>query len=398
MPNPSTLQLPSRGGGLRQGGFTATSRQEFIADISLTTPNTVYQLPTNGGLIPNDRYIFALILTFEGRMTNPASNGPTGVLADAPWSLIENITVQGYHRVRAQNEPFINIRGVDLYNLLRCYNPSLCYCEPNDSTLVKAGIYVPNLSVAASATNDIRFTLYLPFYPLNLPIGQQLGYLLDAPNYDRLQLSVTFSDQKSVFSGQTTQPTFSAYGSASGSPRLRVEGQFALGGSGVFGYVPGRVWRYFVENTTGDITGTVTNSRQYNVPRGNRIRSVMIKTGTKSTGVTAGNNAYSSYSDTVFTNIKFQRGLNKSIRFYPSFYSIKFETQQSYGSVSAVGHALIDFAQRGRINEALDTVGLIAGPSGDTDVFIQADVAGGSNMASLFLVEELRNIPRYLTR
>jgi len=374
-------------------GFSATSRQEFIADISLTATNTVYMLPTNGGLIPNDRFMYDLSLTFEGRMTNASSNNPTGTQADAPFSLIDTITVTGYHRVRGQSEPFVNLRGADLYNLNRLYTSHIPYVVPNSAG---APTFTVSLSTSANATNDIRFTLNLPFTPLQIPIQRQLGWLLDAPNYDTLKLTVQFSDDKSVFTGQTSASTFSAFGSASGNPRVRVHGKFALGGNAIFGYVPGRVWRYFQENTSGDIVNTVTSSRQYNIPRGNKIRGVLIKTGVKSTAATAGNNVYNTLSDSIFTNIKIQRGLNKTIRFYQDFFAIKGEVAHAYAMYAAQGYALVDFVLRGNLGEALDTVGLVAGPSGDTDLYVQADITGASNQAALFLVEELRGIPQKL--
>lgn len=376
--------------------LSASSRQEFIADISLTTVDTTYTLPTNGGLIPNDRFMYSLWLTFEGRITNAASNNPTGVQADAPFSLIEQINVSGYHRVRGQNEPFIQIRGSDLYNLMRMMSGQIPYVVPNSQG---APVFTVSLATGANLTNDIRFGLQLPFIPWRIPIMAQTDWLLDAPNYDRLQLQVSFSDDQSVFTyGTRTAGTFSAFGSASGNPRIRVDGQFALLNNNAFGFIPGRIWRYFQENTSGDITGsgTITNSRQYNIPRGNKIRNILLKTGVKSTAVTAGFNAYNTLSDTIFTNIKVQRGLNKSVRFYEDYFKLQNETAMSYGVYPRSGYALIDFAQRGMLSEALDTVGLVAGPSGDTDLYVQADVAGAANQGALFLVEELRGIARRL--
>ncbi len=376
--------------------FTASSRLEQIADISLTTVDTLYTLPTNGGLIPNDRFMYALTLTYEGRIANAGSNNPTGVLADAPFSLIELITVSGFHRVRSANEPFINIRGADLYNLIRIMSGQIPYVVPNSAG---APTFTVSLSTTASANNDIRFMLMLPFTPMRLPLNSQTGWLLDAPNYDQLKLQVSYSDDNSVFTyGTRGAPTFTAFGSASGSPRLRVAGQFALLNQSALGFIPARTWRYFQENTSGDITGsgTITGSRQYNIPRGNRVRAILLKTGVKGTAVTAGFNAYNTLSDTIFTNIKVQRGLNKTIRFFPDYYHIQQETAHSYGVFPRSGYALIDFAQRGRLEEALDTVGMVAGPSGDTDLFIQADVAGAANQGALFLIEELRGIPRKL--
>lgn len=375
--------------------FTASSRQEFISDIQLSTVNTLYNLPTNGGLLPNDRFMFALPMTFEGRLTNAGSNNPTGVQADAPFSLIDTIQVGGYHRVRGQNEPFINIRGVDLYNFNRMMSGHIPYVVPNSQG---APVFTVSLSTSANGTNDIRFTLFLPFTPLRIPLKDKAGWLLDAPNYDQLKLAVTFADDQSVFTyGTRTAGTFSAFGSATGNPRLRVDGQFALLNAASFGFIPARPWRYYQELTDSNWTSTTNNARLYNIPRGNKIRNILIKTGVKSTAVNSGNNVYNTTSDTILVNIKVQRGLNKSIRYYEDFYRIKTETERSYGVFPAPGYCLMDFAQNGVLSEALDTVGLVAGPSGDTDLYVQADTTGAANQAGLFMVEELRGIPRRLT-
>jgi hypothetical protein len=376
----------------KRGGFTATSRQEFIADISLSATNTQFMLPNNGGLIPNDRYMYGMWLIFEGRATNNVALAATGVRADAPFSLIQNVTISGYHRVRGQNEQFINLRGVDLYNLNRVYQNAVPYTEPANGWPQ----FVPQISMVGGDTNDIRIAYYIPFAPLRIPVNSQLGWLLDAPNYDRLQLQVTFGDGTAMFTGgvSAANVTFSQFGSATGAPRLRVMGQFALGGQSIFGYIPARTWRYFTEVTGSQLTTTATNQRLYNIPRGNKIRGLLLKTGTKSTDATAGIDVYDSYSDDILANVLIQRGLNKSIRIYPDYRSMKYEIQQSYGMYPQTGYALIDFAQRGRLAEALDTVGLVAGPSGDTDLYIQGDVTGAGNQAFLALVEELRGIPR----
>ena len=378
----------------RRGGFTATSRPEFISDISLNATNTQFMLPNNGGLIPNDRFMYGMWLIFEGRATNNVALGATGVRADAPYSLISNVTIQGYHRVRGQSEQFINVRGVDLFNLNRGYWNAVPFTAPSNGWPT----FTPQLSIVGGDTNDIRFALYIPFTPMRIPVNTQMGWLLDAPNYDRLQLQITFADGTALFTGGVAagNVTWTAFGSNAGSPRVRVIGQFALGGTSVYGYVPARTWRYFQEITGSLMTTTATNVRLYNIPRGNKIRNIMIKTGVKATDATAGIDVYNTVSDDVLLNVLIQRGLNKSIRIYPDQRTIKYDVQQAYGMYTADGYQLIDFAQRGRLAEALNTVGLVAGPSGDTDLYVQADVTGVANQAALFLIEELRNIPRSL--
>ncbi len=371
-------------------GITTVSRQELIGNISLANTNAAATLNNGGGLLPADRWYKGLWLTFAGRMTNPGANGPTGVLADAPFSLIQNVQVSGYHRLRGANEVFINMRGVDLYNLNRIYSMSVPAMEPASTGYPT---FTPSLSVTASATNDIRFSIYVPFTPLNIPIDSQFGYMLDAPNYDRLTLTVQFSDAKSVFTGQTVQPTFTAYGSNSGSPSINVTGEFVLGGNNLIGFVPARTWRYFQESTTGDIVAASTsNSRLFNLPRGNYIRGVMVKTGIKAATVTGGNDAYLSYSDTVLSTLQVFRGTNRVIRSFVDFKTIK-EANQFDGMYPQTGYAMIDFVRNWQLGESLDTTGLVAGATGDVDVYLQANITGGAATAALFAVEELRGKP-----
>src|SRR6266567_8055543 len=191
------------------------TRFESIADIPLNDVNKTYFMPTNGGLIPNDRYLHSLRLQLEGRITLPGSAAPTSPTADSQtvFSLIESIIVEGYHRPRGAREQFINVRGSDLMQLNRIYLSGLD--APMDTVF--------DLSAAVSGL-DFRGIMHLPFVPLNMPAQTQMNHLLDAPNYEALTLSVRFADDKNLASGGTTPSTFTAYGSSSGSPRLRIGG------------------------------------------------------------------------------------------------------------------------------------------------------------------------------
>lgn len=356
------------------------SRPEWIADIPWS-PDTILMLPTQGSNIPNDRYLYALLLQFEGRFTQPSSGNATGTQADGPISIIDSVIVQGFSRTRGSNEQFINVRAADLY----------------EETLEKTGRapYISGvLNTGASATSDIRFLLPIIFPPMGIAPAQQMGYVLDAPNYDRLQLQILAADVASIFTGQTGVISTSAYGSSTGTARIRVSGIFIQAGASQFqGFMPGRVWRYFHENTSSQLTSTSTQVALENVSVGNYLRSIMCKTGIKSTSVTAGFNAYNSLSDTILQNIKLTRGINKQIQFLADFFSLKEATGQYYKITPSKGYGLIDWAPRGTLATTFNTVNLVAGPTGDTSVQVVSDVIGASNQAALFQYEELRGLP-----
>lgn len=359
--------------------LTALARMEYIDAISFSE-NTVQTLPTNGGLLPNDRFLHSLMLEFRGRLTMPASNGPTGVNADGHAAIFERITIEGYHRIRRQQEKLFDLRGADAELFQRLYLPS---------SLIKTPA---SISTTASATNDIVCQVLVPFVPLRVNPQAQAAYLLDAPNYESLKLTVQYGDYKNVVSGGTTAATWSAYGSASGSPTVRVYGAFAINTNRFAGFVPGRIFRYFQEITGSVPTTTATGVRFFDVPRGFDIRTILLKTGTKAT-VTAGNNSFATLTD-FLTDLRFNVGLGKYIRRYLDGNANYADVAQSYNlSARLTGVNLFDFAQNGHLQDALNTRPYISGPTGNVDVYLSADIAGSANQAILALIEEMRYRP-----
>lgn len=356
-----------------------TNRHEWIQDIQLPTNAVQYNLPTLGGNLPSDRFIHTLYLQFQGRLTNPATGNPTAVLADAPYSLIEEIRIGGYHKVRGQQEEFIRLRGADLRELTKIYQGSAPLSTPSGA-----------LATAANATNDIRFVVAVPFAPMWLPVSQQLPYILDAPNYDNLRLTVIYGDTNSVFSGQTAPCVFSAYGASTGTPIVAVSADFAMSPNLFRGYVPARVYRTYQEVTSSVVTTGGTAQRLFNLPKGYKFRAGLIKAGIKATGTTGGFNAYASLSNSVLTNIQINRGLNRYLRFFRDQYSLLNVNNSAFKIFPDTGYGLIDFVTQGDASAVLDTSTWISGPTGDTDFFFQADVLGAANQAVLIVQEEWR--------
>jgi hypothetical protein len=129
--------------------LTTFARMEYIDSITFGE-NTTQTLRTNGGLLPNDRFYSSIMLEFRGRLTMPASTGPSAVQADAHAAIIERVTVEGFHRIRRQQEKFIDLRGSDLEQIQRVYNPG---------TFIKTPA---SISVTANATNDMVVQIQVP--------------------------------------------------------------------------------------------------------------------------------------------------------------------------------------------------------------------------------------------
>lgn len=376
--------------------LTTFDRHEFIGDITATTKNQPYNMPNQGGLLPNEYYLAGLELRVRLRMTNPsAPNAPTAVLADGPYGLMDRVIVKGYHRLRQSQEEVINLRGADLRELGYIYSTAHLQVTPNTLAAGNEGRVTPNLSIAADATNDVDFVVMVPFVPLQMPLSERINWLLDAPNYDNLQLQINWADENNVFSGQGAAIPFTAYGSATGNPTISVTRYFAMDTDMFRGFIPGRLWRYFLETRSGAIVSGGAQQRVFDIPRGNRIRSLMFKTGVLSTATSSGNTAFSTLSNTILSQIYAYRGTNKLFRRYNLYTDIQQEVAASFGLGRGYtpGYALMEFAKNGNLQEVFDATGLIIGDTGNIDCFIQADISAAANQAAVMIVEELRGKP-----
>jgi len=389
--------------GMRTPFFNTDSRFEPIGDIVIPPGLLVaqeFRLPSQNGNLPMDRFIHSLQLDVQLRLTNAVA-AETAINVDAPWSIINRVVVEGYHRVRNQNETFIDLRGPDLHHLMKYYIGGELF---NRST--------SPLGIVLANTNDICFSLPIPFVPLLVPSHVAAGYLLDAPNYDQLRLRIFLGDLNNLFTtGVGSTETVGPYlGNAALPARIRVSGYFAQAGASMFkGFVPGRLWRYQNEVLGATMTTTANQTRLFNVPKGNRIRSVMLKTGVKAV-TTAGCDAFLTVGDFILNQIRFNRGLNRVVRSYTDFLVghgeqvyMKRMSQGDFAGAAAApaviyptqqGHLLMDWSPKGHLNDVLDLRGLVAGATGDVDTFIDANVVGVAGQAAVAVWEELRGFPQ----
>lgn len=365
----------------------ALQRKEHLGDILITAFDAVFNMPTQGGLLDNTYFLYGIELEAAFRLTNPGAGNPTGVQADAPFSFFERITIVGNHRIRGVQEPFFDIRGSELheYNLM-WYN--------------KQPFQTPTaLNLAPGATNDFRWILKIPFCPENMPWWEKVKFLCDAPNYDSFKLNLTIGSDKSIFTGQTVAPTLGGIGGV-GTASVFVSAYRALGGKNQFsGYVPGRVWRTFQEETVNLVAGGA-QLRLFNINRGYLITTLLMKTGIKSAAVNPGENVYNSLSNTGLTNIILNRGTGRQIRKWRTYFSLRADGVTGFetGLDADTGFAWTSFTPDEYLGEAFNTKQYITGPTGEIDVFLSGDCAAlGAGAAELLVTEELREAPFILS-
>lgn len=365
--------------------INAFSRHETIETITIPTLGTQYGLTSNGGKLPNDRYMHGIFLECSFRVATPAANGPTVVNADAPYSFVNEVIVEGKHKLRRATETIVRMRGPAIAEWQKLYTKV-------------APVSSGTLGVTASTNYDITFVLYIPFTAIGSRPQDAVNYILDTPNYEQLTLTIRIGDEKNLYTVGSTASTFSAYGSASGSPTVKVSGLFCLESKGKFaGFLPGLLSRYYWDAKTSSLVTTNNGVRLVDVPRGGKIRAIMFKTGVKAS-TNAGNVAYLSLSDSIAQNVKLYSGLNRPLWDFGNMRVLRQHAILSRSIAPSTGYGLIDFVSLGNLQESLNLEAAIAGSTGDIDTYIGADITGAASQDAEFTFEELVVKPGLLQR
>ena len=346
-------------------------------------PSSSLTLSGNGGQLPKDRYMTGLIIQYRGRITNAGSGNPTGTNAGGMFNLIDRVRVYGKHRFRRSDDTIIDLSGVNLAQLELVY------------TRV-APVTSGSLSTSASATQDISFAVFIPFTPMAVSPIEVRNHLLDAPNYDTLYCKIDTGAYGSVFSGHSTAGTFSAFGSASGDGVINVMGIYASEPSTNFsGFIPGYLSRYSKDSIAGVMNTTNSKSRILDVPKGSRLRGLLLKTGTLQTGLGT-LRAFASLSDDLLTNIVLNRGTNRRVWDSPNFQMARSLAKITKGVSPETGYLLMDWVNTGDMSQSFSTNDMVAGATGEVDFYLEAQVAGASNQIAELIVEERVQPPSYL--
>lgn len=360
---------------IRQNAVRSLWKPEIIETLNFSA-NTQVSLAANSGQLPRDRYLAGLLIHVRGRVTNAGSGNPSAVLAGGFFNLLDKVKVYGKHRLRRNDDTIIDLSGSNLAEMEKIFTRVI---PTQSGTLV----------VTASAAVDFFYTLFVPFVPMQVHPAEQKNHLLDAPNYETLYLKLNCGGYASMFSGHSSDGTLSAYGSASGSPTITVQGLYATEPATKFrGFVPGFLSRYTIDGISGSAVTTNTNVRMSNLPKGAKLRSLMLKTGVLATGLTNGLRAYASLSDTILQNIIVNRGTNRRVWDTPNFAMARSLYKVNKGIEPSSGFAVIDWVNSGGFGELFDTSNLVAGTTGEIDFYLQGDVTGASNQNLEIIVEE----------
>lgn len=312
----------------------------FAATTQISTPTS----------LRTDRKVRYFDFQFRGRLTNSAAPGTyrTGpaLLGTGLFALIQQFQLRGQHLRYGSQVPII-MRGETAAEWMALMNPNWV---PRFSVSVNGGALTQGaaLSNAANATNDVDFVLPIPMYPFDLSPSDQTFYSLHGPDWPgNLYFDINTADQTAM--GVTVaQATFTAFGSAGGSPVINIHSERPLISKDLASKVrPGVTFR--VQNTSQPTTAVSTGAATAGVKIGDLTvgkdtTRVFRKVGTSLAATSGGVVVYGTLSDTILTRdvvamdnrqLRFQIGNGNSL--------MQDYMGRMYGRTIPTGYVMLDF-------------------------------------------------------
>jgi hypothetical protein len=348
---------------------TTLNRWEKIASKTWSV-NSTSRFTKSADLDPG-RVLRSLLINVQGACTVGVADA-TADLADNVGAIVEQIRMFGSHQGRGSTDNFLQIRGCDLKEL----------CN------IRAGVKVfdnsSTIAVTHSATAyQFDFNILIDFPPTGHRVEEQVGYLLDVPNWSQLELDVQFGDANSIWNpAGTTTFTWA-------SQTINLLGRYAQEKKKFAGFGFGLKYLVETENATAQLTTTASQVNLYQLDNKGKIRSLLLKTGTKASTVTSPNNAYATLSDAILANIRLVQVPSQKFREYARFSDLKAIDSLVYRYSPATGYALLDLGGDGLSFEALSPSSISTGEAGTTNLWLQADVTGAASQALAVAQESL---------
>jgi hypothetical protein len=264
----------------------------FTALTQVSTPSS----------IRTDRKVKWIDVKFRGRVHVGAAvatyrAGPLA-LGTPLFSLFQQLTLHGDHLQFGNQQPVV-INGETLAEFLaqnlKDYVP----------WFTVNGVKGAALGTAIGANNDVEFVLPIPTYPIGISMQDANFYCLHGPDWPgNLYLDMSCADGTALgdAAGNTT---FTAYGSAAGSPSIDIYTERPLLSKALAALIHPAI-TFLIEKTqqpTAAVSaGGGAGSTLLDLKVGLDTTRIFSKFGTAQAGVSAGVSAFATLLDTVAQN------------------------------------------------------------------------------------------------
>src|SRR5271163_4982759 len=273
-----------------------TGPQQYFTQAFATLGT--FNIPKN---IPLDQPLAFLHVRFRGRLTVTLTF--SALPPEAPQNIIQQIQLRGTHATLGSLTPF-QMSGADAFALARVYNVrgnSLFVTNSSGTYALQPELGSPmglGNAFFASGTSpyDIEINYVIPMGPYNVGDSEYVKYLYNSASWGQtLQLQIITADTSAF--GSPGTGTFSAYGSASGSPSIDILVNYAS-----LGKLRNAISQAVVVRSLYPISSALQangNQVRLQLLQNQRTMAVILKTGTLLAGTSAGVSVFGTLSDFI---------------------------------------------------------------------------------------------------
>lgn len=328
------------------------------------------QISPNGPLALG-RPLESIMIVLRGRVVVGTADYTAGV-PEAPQTLIERIIIRGQHD-RWGNQILTDVSGATAFAGLKCYGPR-GNIALNGATLIgdlSSPLPSTGINAGAVATYDLEIHYELPAAPWGAWNARMAApYLWREQNFgNSLLIEITVGDRTSLGTpaGGTTT-TWTAFGSAGGSPSVEIYGNYSM-----LGPMQGVGENGIVLRSELQVTPALTGVSPA-VQLGAQLRkavttNLLLKSGIVLTGTSSGVNVYASLSDVQLGRTRIMAA-QKPLKDLRSNYATKAYYATKFQSYAPQGYMPFSWIEGGSIFGALQGQDMLAGAqlSIETDV------------------------------
>ena len=307
-------------------------------NLSMTAGTAVGATQNVIASLLQDRYLHGYDLVFRGRLAIGTA-AATAILPEAPQSIFRRVAVEVHHTIFG-TQRIIDLPGATLFERAKLFNR-------------QAPLTFGTTLATAVANYDIGVVLPLVFPLENVVEGQEFKTLLDAIRTSSIQIYLQMAPAADLFTpAGTTTFTWTAYGSATGSPTLDLI-QHPVNGLSHAPEMDLVVKHDRVDSLNAAVAYNNINGNW--MPVGNDVRLVGLKQYVAST------NSVDVVSSALDPIIGTDNGIAQpqllvgktAVREYGSWQAFVHETAQHFGIQPDSGYAVWDFVNRGNRLDAL---------------------------------------------
>lgn len=362
-PSASTAELLARVLGRYQG-------PEYIFGTPVTM--AAVQTVKPGNPIPLARALESLKVIWRGRLVIGTAAYTAGI-PEAPQTLIERIRVTGNHR-KWGNVVLQDISGATAFAALASYQVRGNIALNGTTLYGDLSTPLPSTGIAAGsvASYDLELHYEIPAAPWGAwNAVMAVPYLWREEDFgNSLSIEITVGDRTSLGTpAGTTTTTWTAFGSAAGSPSVEVYGNYAMLGPLQGAGDNGIVLRSEIVAQPGlvGVTGGVQLGAQ--LRKSAVTTNLLLKTGIMLIGTSAGVNVFASLSDVQLNRTRIMAA-QKPIKDLRSNYATKAYYALKFGKFAPQGYLPFSWIEGGSILAALQGQDMPAG----ANFYIETDV------------------------